>query len=230
MRKHIGQSLKTRSKAIQAAIITYNEAAAALKPPRQPISWDEIVDFSYLSEFSILRDAREDVRKRDWASPQNRQLMLEFFKIMGAENELTRLHVEIKHLVTYMRDEKRKVLGKATELEAEDPGLALQLRLYWQERGRFDELHQKCLFAIRRLPGFNHVNNHYFVLGTYVSEPQVPVGDLHAQDLHSEREDIEMRDPNDWEDGDDEEEDEEEESGDLDSCIAAVLDVTIDGE
>ena len=64
MRKHIGQSLKNRSKSIQAAIVSYNEAAAKLSPPRRKITWDEIVDFSYLSEFDILRDTCEDVRER----------------------------------------------------------------------------------------------------------------------------------------------------------------------
>lgn len=61
MRKHITQSLKTRSKAIQTAIVAYNDAAAAMKPPCQLIFWDEIVDFSYLSEFDILQDTRDDV-------------------------------------------------------------------------------------------------------------------------------------------------------------------------
>lgn len=36
MRKHIAQSLKTRSKAIQTAVSAYNEAAAALNPPPPP--------------------------------------------------------------------------------------------------------------------------------------------------------------------------------------------------
>jgi len=75
MCKHIGQSLKNRSKSIQNAIAAYNEAAAALNPPRRKIAWDEVVDFSYLSEFNILRDTREDVRERKWATPQNRLLM-----------------------------------------------------------------------------------------------------------------------------------------------------------
>lgn len=152
--------------------------------------------------------------------------MLEFFKIIGAENELMRLHVEIKRLVTYIRDEERKVLGKAAELQAEDPALALQLRLYWEERGRYNNLHRKRLFAIRRLPGFNQADNHYFVPGTHVSEPEVPVGDLHSQD----RVDVVMADSWDDDDDDSDDDDDDEEPGELDSRIAVVLDVTIDGE
>ncbi|KAE9401183.1 hypothetical protein BT96DRAFT_938043 [Gymnopus androsaceus JB14] len=124
MRKHIAQSLKSCSKSIQNAITSYNEAAAALSPPRRKITWDEIVDFSYLSEFNILRDTAEDVRERKWATPQNRLLMTRFFKFIQAEEELAWVHVEVKRLLTYMVDEEERVCGKAKEVEAEDPALA----------------------------------------------------------------------------------------------------------
>ncbi|KAE9385347.1 hypothetical protein BT96DRAFT_1007129 [Gymnopus androsaceus JB14] len=88
MRKHIATALKLRSKSIQAAIAKYNEAAASMSPPRRRISWEEVVEFSYLSEFDILRDTREDVRERKWATQKNRVLMQEFFKLIRAENEL----------------------------------------------------------------------------------------------------------------------------------------------
>ncbi|KAJ3832901.1 hypothetical protein F5878DRAFT_547471, partial [Lentinula raphanica] len=121
MRKMIANSLKTRSKSIQAAISSYNAAAAALRPPRRAISWDEVVDYSFLSEFDILRDTREDVRQKKWATPSNRLLMFQFFKLIRAEEELDRLHMEIKRLLTYIRDEERFLCSKASELEATDP-------------------------------------------------------------------------------------------------------------
>lgn len=181
-----------------------------------------------------MRDTKEDVRKRRWATPQNRQLMLEFFKIIRAEEELPRLHVEIKRLITYMRDEERKVLGRAKELEAEDPALALQLRLYWQERGRYNSLHRRRLFAIKKLRGFDQANSHYFQPGTHVSgavEEHIQVGE----------ENVRMGNPeggaDDWDeggnegdrDGEDGEEGGEDEL-ELDIDITAVLDITIDRE
>ncbi|KAE9390804.1 hypothetical protein BT96DRAFT_832922 [Gymnopus androsaceus JB14] len=98
MRKHIAQSLKNHSKSIQNAITTYNEAAAALTPARRKITWDEVVDYLYLSEFDILCNTCEDVRERKWATPQNRMLMTQFFKFIRAEEELARVHVEVKRL------------------------------------------------------------------------------------------------------------------------------------
>ncbi|KAJ3752792.1 hypothetical protein EV360DRAFT_7246, partial [Lentinula raphanica] len=154
MRKMIANSLKTRSKSIQAAIVAYNDAAAALRPPRRAISWDEVVDYSFLSEFDILRDTREDVREKKWATPSNRLLMFRFFKLIRAEEELDRLHVEIKRLFTYMRDEEHLLCGKADEIEDDNPALALQIRLYWEEKSRFNALHKQRLHAIKRLDGF----------------------------------------------------------------------------
>jgi len=41
--------------------------------------------------------------------------------------------VEVKRLLTHMVDEEEEICGKAKEVEAEDPALALQLCIYWKE-------------------------------------------------------------------------------------------------
>ncbi|KAE9383060.1 hypothetical protein BT96DRAFT_798136, partial [Gymnopus androsaceus JB14] len=158
MRKHIAQSLKNRLKSIQNAITAYNKAAAALHPPRRKITWDKIVDFSYLSEFDILRNTREEVREKKWATPQNHLLMSQFFKYVRVEEEIAWVHVEVKRLLTHMVDEEQEVGGKAKEVEARDPVLSLQIRHYWKERSRYNCLHRSCLFAITKLRGFSPVN------------------------------------------------------------------------
>ncbi|KAJ4464922.1 hypothetical protein C8J55DRAFT_441748, partial [Lentinula edodes] len=117
LRKHIATALKTRSKSIQAAIASYNEVATALRPPRQTITWEEVLEFSFLGEFDILRNAREDVRTRQWATFRNRLIMQQFFRLIRAEEEIDRLHVEIRHLLTYICEEERVLCAKAAEVE-----------------------------------------------------------------------------------------------------------------
>ncbi|KAJ3924950.1 MAG: hypothetical protein NXY57DRAFT_1044515 [Lentinula lateritia] len=146
MRKHIAEAMKTRSKSIQAAMKAYNEAAAALRPPRHIIQWEE------------------------WATPKNRQIMLEFFKLIQAEEELQRLHVEIRWLLTFMHDEEHELHIRCTALEVDNPPLALQLQQHFQERIRFNTLHRRRLFAIKKLPGFDPHNINYFRVGTYVGQ------------------------------------------------------------
>ncbi|KAJ3848414.1 hypothetical protein EV368DRAFT_49345 [Lentinula lateritia] len=95
MRKHLASALKKQSKSIQSAIIEYNTIAAKMKPKRQPVDWEEVVEYAFLSEFDILRDTCEDIRERPWAVPANRVIITQFFKVIGAEDELSHVHQEI---------------------------------------------------------------------------------------------------------------------------------------
>ncbi|KAJ3846355.1 hypothetical protein EV368DRAFT_69981 [Lentinula lateritia] len=103
-----------------AAMNAYNEAAAALRPSRRIIQWEEVLDLTFLSEFDLLRDSQHE------------------------------LHI------------------KCTALEVNNPPLALQLQQHFQERIRFNALHRRRLFAIKKLPGFDPHNINYFRVGTYV--------------------------------------------------------------
>ncbi|KAJ6583736.1 hypothetical protein B0H10DRAFT_1962028 [Mycena sp. CBHHK59/15] len=70
MRKHMAVALESRSKAIKAALVRYNTAAAALPEPRPPLSWEEVVEYTFLADFDLLRDSnRVDPSQRPWALP-----------------------------------------------------------------------------------------------------------------------------------------------------------------
>jgi hypothetical protein len=62
LRKHIAKALQARSRAVRTALQKYNEAAANLKVPREALTWEEVVNYSFLAEFDLLRDGRDDVR------------------------------------------------------------------------------------------------------------------------------------------------------------------------
>ncbi|KAJ3871408.1 hypothetical protein F5051DRAFT_463789 [Lentinula edodes] len=152
MRKHLASALKKRSKSIQSAIIEYNTVADKMKPKRRQVNWEEVVEYAFLSEFDILRDTREDIRERPWAVPANRVIITQFFKVIGAEDELSRVHQEIRRLITYMQREKDELITREQELIPTNPMLALQ-------RGRFHEVHKKRLLSITKLPGFDWSTN-----------------------------------------------------------------------
>ncbi|KAJ3978297.1 hypothetical protein F5890DRAFT_1604152, partial [Lentinula detonsa] len=105
MRQHIGDAMKKRSKAILSALEEYNACAASLKPPRKLLDWDDILNYTYLSEFNFLRESRADILDKPWAKPAVREAMSELFKLIRAGEEIDRLHVEIKRLLTYMKEE-----------------------------------------------------------------------------------------------------------------------------
>ncbi|KAJ7080157.1 hypothetical protein B0H15DRAFT_760762, partial [Mycena belliarum] len=56
----IAKALQARSRAIKTAIEQYNAAAVALAVPCERLTWQEVVDYTFLSDFDLLRLARTD--------------------------------------------------------------------------------------------------------------------------------------------------------------------------
>ncbi|KAJ6469232.1 hypothetical protein DFH09DRAFT_955260 [Mycena vulgaris] len=135
LRKHIAKALQVRSKTIRRALTRYNAAAAALTPRRRSLTWAEVIDYAFLSDFDILRDPNGNAALRPWADPAARHLMDCFFKIEPAREEITRLNIEIRRLVTYIRDEKEVLLKKESEVSLTDPHLAFFIGKYRLQRG-----------------------------------------------------------------------------------------------
>ncbi|KAJ6459830.1 hypothetical protein DFH09DRAFT_1348807 [Mycena vulgaris] len=130
LRKHIAKAL---------------QVSAALTPRSRSLTWAEVIDYAFLSDFDILRDPDGNAALRPWADPAAHHLMDCFFKIERAREEITRLNIEIQRLVTYIRDEKEVLLEKESEVNLTDPHLAFFISKYRLQRGRLDETHMKRL-------------------------------------------------------------------------------------
>ena len=154
MRKHIGKALQARSPAIRAALERYNTAALALNPPRRTLEWKEVVEYAFLADFDLLRDARQDISHRIWAMPAGRLAMDLHFKIRRAREEISRLNIEIRRVATYICDEDRYLRRCEAQIQEYDPQLAHQVALHRLERGRFNSHHLRRLAEISRLSGF----------------------------------------------------------------------------
>ncbi|KAG1831413.1 hypothetical protein F4604DRAFT_1946633 [Suillus subluteus] len=139
LRKHIAKALQTRSAAIRSALNTYNNIASAMFPPRQILKWDEVVEYAFLADFDLLRNARVDVSQTPWSSPAARSAMDLHFKMCRAQEEISRLNVEVCE----------------DQLKATSPALAHQVAIHRNIRGRFNSRHLKCLHDISKLPGFS---------------------------------------------------------------------------
>lgn len=113
-----------------------------------------MVEYAFLADFDLLRDTREDVNEKPWAKTNARATMDQHFKILRAQEEITRLNVEIRRLVTYIHDEEGFLKRKEDEFEADDPHLAHQILLYRLERGRFNDQHMARLRVLSRIEGF----------------------------------------------------------------------------
>ncbi|KIJ64310.1 hypothetical protein HYDPIDRAFT_90572, partial [Hydnomerulius pinastri MD-312] len=154
MRKHISKALQVHSAAIRTALDNYNTAAKALSPPRRTLSFDEVVEYAFLSDFDLLRDARQDVSQQPWASPTARLAMDTYFKMKRAEEEIIRLNIEIRRLVTYLHDEDNYLGLCEAQLRPAHPALAYQVTRHRNIRQRFYSHHYEVLAKIAKLRDF----------------------------------------------------------------------------
>ncbi|KAH7904942.1 hypothetical protein BJ138DRAFT_1118930 [Hygrophoropsis aurantiaca] len=154
LRKHIGKALQTRSAAIRSALERYNKAAQAVSPPRRTLEWDEVVEYAFLADFDLLRDARQDISQRPWATPNARFAMDTYFKICRAKEEIERLDIEVRRVATYIWDEDRYLRACEDQARLPHPALAHQIAIHRTVRERFNAHHLHRLNEISILPGF----------------------------------------------------------------------------
>ncbi|KAJ7736059.1 hypothetical protein B0H14DRAFT_3097554 [Mycena olivaceomarginata] len=172
LRKHIAKALQTRSKTIRTALGRYNAAATSLDPPRRTLKWEEVVEFTFLSDFDLLRDPEGNAAICPWATPAARALMDTHFKILRAKEEIQCLNIEIRRLVTYIRDEWDFLVVKEEEIRETDPDLAFFVHRYHMERGCFDDTHMKRLRKLQATYKERFAGT--LELGVHRKEPEIP--------------------------------------------------------
>jgi hypothetical protein len=128
------------------------------------LTWEQVVEYVFLADFDILRDTRPDVQSKPWTCPAYRLAMDRYFKILHAREEIQRLNIEIRRVVTWIRDENRFLRrmernlssgeGKTEEELEEDMQMAVQVRLYRGRRGRYDTGHLERFTKLAQTPGF----------------------------------------------------------------------------
>ncbi|KZP11838.1 hypothetical protein FIBSPDRAFT_913520 [Athelia psychrophila] len=155
MRKHIGKALQTRSAAIKTALQRYNTAALALNPPHATLKAEEVVEYTFLSDFDLLRDTRQDIRERPWSTAMGRIAMDQYFNLCRAPEEIVRCNAEIVRVVTHLRDESAYLQHHEERLCPMDPVLAYHITIHRNIRGRFNSQHHRRIAQIAALPGFS---------------------------------------------------------------------------
>ncbi|KAG1893006.1 uncharacterized protein F5891DRAFT_1131416 [Suillus fuscotomentosus] len=132
LQKHIGRALQACSAAIQMALNCYNTAACALSPPH----------------------ARQDVSQHAWATPTGRLAMDTYYKMQHAREEIQRLNIKVKRMVTYLRDEDLYLCKCEKQLQIIHPALAYQVSVHCNIYARFTEHHFCRLVSMSKLHGF----------------------------------------------------------------------------
>ncbi|KAI5985962.1 hypothetical protein EDD15DRAFT_2175409 [Pisolithus albus] len=155
--KHIAKALQSRSAAIKVALERYNKCALAVRPPRQTLRWEQVVEYAFLANFDLLRDTREDISQRPWVHPTARFAMDTYFKMRRSEEEIACLNIEIRRVVMYMRDEDCFLRMCEEKIGNIYPALAHQVSRRRKLHSQFNGSHLKRLHDIAMLPGFSGI-------------------------------------------------------------------------
>lgn len=80
--------------------------------------------------------------------------MDQYHKIEWAKEEIRRLNLEIRRVITKIHDERVYLLEREERLRGVNPGLAHQVLVYWLQVERFNEVHLRRFQKLSLLMGF----------------------------------------------------------------------------
>ena len=149
--------MRTRSGAIKTALKQYNDAAALLNPPRDPMTWSTVLKAATVADFDLLRDTRTDIRRLPWTEPSRREATSYYFGIKRAREEIVRLNVEITRLLTFMFDTHVDYHHAIQRNKTEDPPLAFSLTQQMLYEDRINESVVRKLIQTSQLRGFTGI-------------------------------------------------------------------------
>lgn len=114
----------------------------------------DVLDFVYIGQFDILRCSRRGLDSKPWTRTPEREALASFYKLQRAREEIERLNVEIRRLVTYIHDHRLQVEQILTDLRVLDPCIAHQLEKKYRMRRALDRVHLRRFQTLVALDGF----------------------------------------------------------------------------
>ncbi|PSS29557.1 hypothetical protein PHLCEN_2v2956 [Hermanssonia centrifuga] len=156
LRTHIGKAMKTRGKAIRTALSKYNKLAVLMEPKAPTLQWKDIVNYTFIAEFDLLRNSHshQDITSKPWAIQLHREVAAKHFKVIRAHDEIVRLNVESRRLLTRIWDEENEFKNVVANLECTDRILAAEVQSRYLRRARVNRTHVVRLRAMQALPGY----------------------------------------------------------------------------
>ena len=118
-RTYLAKSLQRRCKAIRNAVSSYNAAASQMTPPRPSLDWDRVSHCTFLEEFPLLQETRNEVLAKPWARPEVRALIRLSRRLQRAHEEVANANREVRRMHTWIRDEELLLRKVASKMDGE---------------------------------------------------------------------------------------------------------------
>ncbi len=137
---------------IQNAVEKYNAAARPIGRPS--VDWTKVSQYSFLEEFALLKETRQNVLEKPWTQPAVRLTMQQNRRIKRAQEEITRCNVEARHLHTHIVDEDKDVTRILQDLHQVASPIHGALKEWWVRRRNVNLHLLRWIEAIYGLEGF----------------------------------------------------------------------------
>lgn len=159
MRTHLAKSLNTRCKAIENAAKAYNIAARAVDPPRPALDWVTVSHYSFLEDFELLRDTRQDIHQKPWAQPVARLALKQAQRIQRAQEEIDNCNIDVRRLHTHILDENEDFSGILSDLRARADPILGAVEDYCTRRRRVNVQLLRRVCDIHAISGFSGITS-----------------------------------------------------------------------
>lgn len=149
MRKSLAKALRRRSVALKAALLKFNREAEALN--RETLTFQQLLSYSFIADFTLLRESNEDVRSQPWAQPAVREAIILWLKLERTKEELIRVQVEAARVRSWIQQVNSTYVQFTNSLQASDHYLAMEFQRRHAAQVIHDQFNLKCLAKINQL-------------------------------------------------------------------------------
>lgn len=119
------------------------------------LKWESVIEYTFLSEFDLLQDTREDIRRKPWANSAVQEASDAYFWILCALEEIHQLNIEIRQVITKIKAEDTYLRQAVDQLKDQDPLLSYQVEKYCLEHAWFNVIHMRRFHALAWHPSFS---------------------------------------------------------------------------
>ncbi len=71
------------------------------------LKWEDVIEYTFLSEFDLLKNTTEDIRENPWANSAIREASDAYYRIIHAQEEVHRLNIKIRQFVTKIKAKEK---------------------------------------------------------------------------------------------------------------------------
>ncbi|KAK1217091.1 hypothetical protein PQX77_020275 [Marasmius sp. AFHP31] len=153
-REKISKALRSRAEAIKKALDVYNQLATQVTPSRQTLTFNQIIAMVSVADFDLLKDTKHNVAEFVWAKEEHREAMRLHFRIRRAREEIERLNIELRRLVTFLIDDHADYSLAIEQTKTANPALASELTRQQAYRVAVGTRIVQRLAQTSALPGF----------------------------------------------------------------------------